>query len=437
MTTDAELLRRQASRESNARTYPRSLPIAVERASGVEVWSVDGRRYLDFFSGAGVLALGHSHPRVVEAVERHLRTFVHGLDFPTPARDDLTTELLATLPSALEGKMKIHWCAPTGSDAVEAAIKLCKVATGRDGIVSFTGAYHGMTAGALAVTSNVKLKDRVHGLMPNVTFAPYAYCRRCPLKLERATCGTACAALLETLLTDSHSGVTRPAGAIMEFVQGEGGTVIPSKEFVARVRAATEEARVPLIDDEIQSGFGRTGKFWAFEHFDVEPDVILTSKALGGIGLPIAAMIYRAELDVWEPGSHIGTFRGNQLAMVAGATALRVMREERVLENVQARGDELASGLRAMRSAAIYDVRALGLMVGVEFAHPETSRPVPAFVRRVRAWCLEHGLLTEQGGRGDSTLRLLPPLIVDRAQTQEALQIIHDAIAATEREGFS
>lgn len=436
MTTDAELLARQAERESNARTYPRGLPLAVGRALGTELWSVDGKRYLDFFSGAGVLALGHNHPRVVEAVERQLHTFVHGLDLPTPVRDELTTQMLATLPHGLQGRMKVHWCAPTGSDAVEAAIKLCKRATGRDGVIAFTGSYHGMTAGALSVTSLVEVKRRVPSLMPGVSFSPFAFCRRCPLQLTKEVCGTACAALLETTLTDTHSGVVTPAATIMEFVQGEGGTIIPPPEFVARVHEATRGAGVPLVADEIQAGFGRTGRFWAFEHFDVLPDVILSSKALGGIGLPLSVMMYHADLDVWEPGTHIGTFRGHQLAMAAGLAALRVMREERVLDNVRARGAELAAGLSSIRSPAITDVRSIGLMAGLDLAYPETSRPLPNLARRVRAECFARGLLIELGGRADATLRLLPPLNVSREQVDEALSVLHDAIRAAEQSGL-
>jgi diaminobutyrate-2-oxoglutarate transaminase len=425
--TNAELLQRQAARESNARTYPRGLPIAVGRAQGVEVFDVEGRRYLDFFAGAGVLALGHNHPEVVAAVEQQLKTFIHGLDLPTPVRDAFTTELLETLPSELAGKVRIHWCAPTGSDAVEAAIKLCKRATGRHGVVAFMGSYHGMTAGALSVTSLVEVKERVPSLMPDVSFAPFAYCGRCPLKLTRPACETACAALLETMLTDTHSGVTPPAAAIFEPVQGEGGTIIPPREFVTRIRAATSAAKVPLIADEIQAGFGRTGRFWSFEHFGIAPDVIVTSKALGGIGFPIAAMIYRSELDAWEPGTHIGTFRGHQTAMAAGLAALRIIKRDRIIDNVRARGEELVQGLSAIDAPCIGEVRGLGLMVGVEIVDPETRAPSFEIARAVRTAAFSRGLLCELGGRHDSTLRLLPPLIVTQENVSEALSILNDA----------
>lgn len=428
--SEAALLARQAERESRARTYPRGMPIAIKSGRGAEVVSVDGRRYLDFFAGAGVLGLGHNHPRVVEAVERQLRTLVHALDFPTPARDDITSELLATLPAELAGKMKIHWCAPTGSDAVEAAMKLCKRATGRGGIIAFMGSYHGMTTGALSVTSLVAARDQIASLMPNVAFAPFAYCARCPLGLRPTNCRTACASLFETLLTDSHSGVPKPAAVIMEMVQGEGGGIVPGRGFVERIRQASAAADVPLIADEIQMGFGRTGKFWAFEHFDVLPDVIVTSKALGGIGLPIAAILYRNELDVWEPGTHIGTFRGHQLAMAAGAAALRVFREEGILESVNQRSAEIAAALATVRSPYVFDIRILGLSIALELANPDTGAAEPAVAMRVRQEAFARGLLCELGGRDNATLRLLPPLVITQAQGKQATDILRAAIAA-------
>ncbi len=431
--SESELLARQAARESAARTYPRGMPIAIARALGAEVFSVDGRRYLDFFAGAGVLALGHNHPRVVEAVKAQLDQLVHALDFPTPARDEITTELLETLPRGLAGRMKIHWCAPTGSDAVEAALKLCKRATGRGGVVAFMGSYHGMTTGALSVTSLVEARDRIPSLMPGAAFAPFAYCARCPLGLDKKSCGTACASLFETMLTDTHSGVPKPAAVIMELVQGEGGGVIPPRDFVRRTRIASQRAQVPWIADEIQMGFGRTGKFWAFEHFDVLPDVIVTSKALGGIGLPVAAIIYRKELDVWEPGAHIGTFRGHQLAMAAGAAALRIFREEDILAAVNRRSEEISTGLTEIRSPYLFEIRVKGLSVALEFADPDTGAIASRFARRVRQEAFSRGLLCELGGRGDATLRLLPPLVITSAQAQEATAIVRAAIDAATR----
>ena len=431
--SSAELLERQAARESNARSYPRGLPVAIAHARGCEITSVDGKRYLDFFAGAGVLAVGHSHPRVVEAVKQQLELVVHTLDLPTPTRDRFVTEVLGLLPARMRPHMRVHICGPSGSDAVEAALKLCKRATGRSSVVAFQGSYHGMTAGALAVTSVRELKERLPGLMPGVHFAPFAYCTRCPLKLTPAHCGTACAALLETTLESTHSGVVSPAAVLMEPVQGEGGSIVPNADFVRRVAAAARHAHAPLIADEIQCGLGRTGRFFAFEHFDIEPDVITLSKALGGIGLPIAAIVYRKELDVWEPGLHIGTFRGHQLAMAAGIAAIEVMREEGLLDNATRRGEQLREGLSRITSRAIREVRGLGLMLGVELAHPETGAPWPEHARRVRAAAFERGLLCELGGPSDATLRLLPPLILTEPEAELGLSVLREAFAACER----
>ena len=423
LLTSAALLARQAERESNARTYPRGLPLAIAHARGCEVYSVEGIRYLDFFSGAGVLAVGHNHPKVVEAVRAQLDLVVHALDLPTPTRDQFVSDVLELLPRGLRDQMRLHICAPTGSDAIEAALKLCKRATGREPVVAFQGAYHGMTTGALAATSCSELRSYLPGLL-GVTFAPYSYCKRCPLKLELGRCGTACAAMFETLLEDSHSGVSRPAAVLMEFVQGEGGGIVPRPEFAARIGRAAQKHGVPLIADEIQAGLGRTGRWFAFEHFDVQPDVIALSKALGGIGLPIAAILYRKELDVWEPGTHIGTFRGHQLAMAAGSAAIRVIRSEGYLDNASERGAQLKAALASLSLSCIGEVRGLGLMLGIELIDPATGAASGERARAVRAECFARGLLCELGGRADATVRLLPPLCLSAAEATEGAEIL-------------
>jgi diaminobutyrate-2-oxoglutarate transaminase len=264
--------------------------------------------------------------------------------------------------------------------------------------------------------------------MPEVSFAPYAYCHRCPLKLARPACGTACAAHFESLFEDSHSGVAKPAAAIVECVQGEGGSIVPPGDFVRRVREATRSASVVLIADEIQAGLGRTGRWFSFEHFDVEPDVVCVSKALGGIGLPISAILYKNELDVWEPGLHIGTFRGHQLAMAAGIAAIRVIRDEGLLENARVRGDHLRAALSKVGSPWVGEVRGLGLMLGVELRDPATGAPASAVAKQVRRACFERGLLCELGGRGDATIRLLPPLVLTEAEAEEGMAILCRAL---------
>lgn len=427
-------LARQASSESNARSYPRWLPIAVERAQGAWIEDADGNVFLDALTGAGVLSLGHNHPVVAEAVRRQLDTFVHGLDLPTPAKAEFTERHLAMLPPGLRDRMRMHFCGPTGANGVEAAIKLCKIATGRSEVVSFQGAFHGSTAAAMALTGNTETKGKVGGALPGVHFFPFSSCARCPLGLRPETCETNCATYLERVLTDPNGGITRPAAVIMEMVQGEGGVVPATAQFARQVREITRKLDIPLIVDEVQTGCGRTGTWFAFERYGIEPDVVVASKALSGIGLPVSVLMYDQALDVWEPGAHIGTFRGNQLAFAAGVAALDVIREERVLENVRERGAQLAELLPALagRHRWISDVRGLGLMWGIELADPDagpdaTSQPVTAMARAVQREALQRGLICEVGGRDDTVVRLLPPLNVTEEQIGFVVDILDRA----------
>jgi diaminobutyrate-2-oxoglutarate transaminase len=426
--TRREVLLRHAARESISRAAARSLPLVVKRAQGVEVWSVEGKRYLDFSCGGGALALGHNHPRVVAALRGNLDDLAEVHDFPAEIRDAFVSELLDFLPPSMKNRMKVHLCAPSGSDAVETAIRLCKQATGRSGVIAFHGAWHGATAGALATSAPRAAKHRVFALMPDVTFAPYSYCLRCPLKLEPSSCGIACAAMLETIFEDSHSGIPDPAAVLIEFMQGEGGSIAALPEFAKRVTAAAQRAEVPLIADEVQTGLGRTGRWWAFEHFAIEPDVIVVANALGGIGLPVAVTLYRNDLDVGGVTAPPTPFRGNQLALVAGRAALAVLREQPILENVVARGDQLKNGLYGIAGRTVAEVRGAGLMLGIEFADPETNAPLPEVARRVRDECFARGLFCALGGRKDATLRLLPPLTVTAEEVDEALSILGGAI---------
>ncbi|GII64063.1 diaminobutyrate--2-oxoglutarate aminotransferase [Sphaerisporangium krabiense] len=426
----AELLARQDRRESNARTYPRRLPIAVAEASGSFLRDVDGNVFIDFLTGAGVLSLGHNHPELVRTVTAQLARLTHGLDFPTPAKDAFTEAQLSMLPAPLRDRMKLHFCGPTGGDAVDAALKLCKTATGRGGVVAFQGAFHGSGHAAMAVSGLVRQKAPVADGVPGVHFFPYSYCARCPLDLAPRTCDTNCAAYLEHSLRDGNGGVGRPAAVIMEMVQGEGGAVPARPEFVRRVRALTRELDIPLIVDEVQTGGGRTGTWFAFERYDIEPDVIVASKALSGIGVPVAVILYDRRLDVWEPGAHIGTFRGNQLAFAAGAEAVRIIRRDDVLGNVRRRGEQVAGLLAplAEKNPWVREARGAGLMWGVELADPRDGSPATGAARRVQASALRRGLVIEVGGRDDCVIRILPPLNVTADVVDTACSILIGAI---------
>lgn len=432
-----ELLDSQAETESNARTYPRKLPVAIATAAGSYVTDVDGRVYIDFLAGAGVLALGHNHPALVAAVRDQLDRLTHGLDFPTPVREEFKRRQLGMLPAGMRERTKIHFCGPTGADAVEAAIKLCKKATGRGGVVAFQGSYHGSTHGAMSLTSETAPKDGLLNLLPGVHFSPYGYCHRCPLRLTPDSCESRCAQLLVNTLQDTHGGVPKPAAIIMELVQGEGGAIPAPPGFVRAIADAAKAHDIPLIIDEVQTGCGRTGTWFAFEQYGIEPDVVVASKGLSGLGLPVAVIMYHRRLDTWAPGSHIGTFRGNNLAFASANAYLDVVEREDVLANVRTEGTYLLSGLRDVRAKSdlVGDVRGLGLMLGMEMlGHPRSGTTSSEVALRVQRAALRRGLIVEIGGRDDCVVRLLPPLNLSRRTAQDALAMLDKALSSVEEE---
>jgi diaminobutyrate-2-oxoglutarate transaminase len=425
----AELLERQQRRESNARTYPRHLPIAITDASGCFVRDADGNVFIDFLNGAGVLPLGHSHPELVRAASDQLTRLAHGLDFPTPAKDAFIEAQMSMLPAHMRDRMKMHFCGPSGANAVDAAIKLCKTATGRGDIVSFQGGFHGSSHAAMAVTGLVEQKEPIANGMPGVHFFPYSYCSHCPLGLTPDTCSVNCVTYLERCLRDPNGGLPLPAAVILEVVQGEGGVVPARKEFVWRIRALTEELGVLLIVDEVQTGGGRTGTWFAFEQYDIVPDVIVASKALSGIGAPVAVIIYHERLDVWAPGAHTGTFRGNQLAFAAGAEAVRILRRDDVLGNVAKRGEQIADRLVELQQhPGVREVRGVGLMWGVELTDSPDGRSAGSVAREVQATALRNGLILEVGGRDDCVIRILPALNISSDVVDIACTVLIDAI---------
>jgi diaminobutyrate-2-oxoglutarate transaminase len=427
----AELLIRQGRRESNARVYPRHIPIAIDEAWGSFVRDLDGNIFIDFLTGAGVLSLGHNHPELVRVATEQLSRFAHGLDLPTPAKDAFTDAQLSMLPPAMQSRTRMHFCGPTGVNAVDAAIKLCKTATGRSDVVSFQGGFHGTTHLGMAVTGVVANKQPIANGVPGVHFFPYSHCTHCPMGLTRDICATNCIGFLEQSLRDPNAGIPLPAAVLLELVQGEGGVVPADQDFVRRLRALTHELDVPLVVDEVQTGCGRTGTWFAFEQYGIEPDVIIASKALSGIGQPIAIIMYDERLDTWAPGAHTGTFRGNQLAFAAGTEAVRIIRRDDVLTNVRQRSAQIHTHLDVLRDHPwIRDVRGVGLMWGIELADPLTGHPAGDLAARVQAEALAEGLVVELGGRDDCVVRMLPPLNVTAEVVEMACSIL---VAAIER----
>ncbi|MBQ3650451.1 MAG: diaminobutyrate--2-oxoglutarate transaminase family protein, partial [Treponema sp.] len=368
---------RQEETESNARSYPRKFPFALAKAQGSWVEDVEGNRYLDFLCGAGTLALGHNDAEVNAAMVELITSNapLHTLDLTTPTKDKFVETLQNLLPGNLKNNAKIQFCSPAGSDAVDAAIKLCKTATGRGTIAAFSGGYHGMGHGALSVTGNLGAKGKIQNLMGGVQFFPYPYSYRCPFGLGGDAGTKAACAYFERLLKDPESGVPLPAAVIIEPIQGEGGVIPAPVEFLQTVRRVTKELGIPMIADEIQCGMGRSGKLFAFEWADIVPDVILISKAIGG-SQPLSLVVYNKDLDKWQPGAHAGTFRGNQLAMKAGTVTLNRISKTEFLADVKRKGDYLFSRLEELKQqvSIIGDVRGKGLMLGIEIVDPHGKK---------------------------------------------------------------
>lgn len=437
---NAYYLERQTRFESNARSYPRKLPIAVRKAAGIYLEDADGKRYLDCLAGAGALPLGHCHPVAVEAVQRAIADGLpwQTLDLTTPVKDAFVEALFSTLPQSFAQSARIQFCGPSGADAIEAAIKLAKTATGRRSVLAFHGAYHGMTHGALSMTGELGPKLAVSGLIADVHFLPFPYAYRCPFNLGGEATWQASVAYIERLLDDSNSGITPPAAMILEVVQGEGGVIPAPDEWLRNIRRITRERNIPLIIDEVQTGLGRTGRLYAFEHAGIVPDMVVLSKAVGG-GLPLSAVVYQEHWDRWLPGAHAGTFRGNQLAMASGAATIRFVKERQLDRRAQALGERLLNGLTHISKAfpQLGDVRGRGLMVGVEIVDIQAEQdrfgacpPDSQLARRIQSECLKRGLILELGGRQGSVVRLLPPLIVTEDDIDHISSIFAGAVAA-------
>jgi diaminobutyrate-2-oxoglutarate transaminase len=438
---NAYYLERQTGFESNARSYPRKLPIAICRAEGIHVEDADGRRYIDCLAGAGALALGHRHPVVVDAVQRALTdgTPWQTLDLTTPVKDAFVHELFQSFSRKFTDAARIQFCGPSGADAIEAALKLVKTATGHRTILAFHGAYHGMTHGALGITGEIGPKIALAGLMADVHFLPFPYSYRCPFSLGGEPGWRASLSYIERLLDDSNSGITPPAGMILEAVQGEGGVIPAPDEWLKGIRQLTLKHGIPLIIDEVQTGVGRTGSMYAFEHAGIVPDVVVLSKAVGG-GLPLSVVVYHKDLDRWLPGAHAGTFRGNQLAMAAGSATLRFIKEQQLERHAAEMGERLMNHFLHIQTncPAIGHVRGRGLMIGVEIVDVQTAAdalgtrpPCCELARKLQRECLKRGLILELGGRQGSVVRLLPPLIVTANDIDKIAAIFKEAIDAS------
>ncbi len=434
---DQTLLNQQQN-ESDVRSYPRRIPIAIEKAYGALIEDTRGQLFLDCLAGAGTLTLGYNHPEINLEIKTQLDSGLpyQTLDITTPVKDRYMRAILDFLPTEFASNACIQFCGPSGADAVEAAIKLAKQTTGRNTMAAFHGAYHGMTNGTMAMMGNLSTKARRQGLMADVHFLPFPYRLRCPYGLSGDEGAKQSLRYIERMLCDDESGVQKPAAIIVEPVQGEGG-VIPAPVFwLQELRRITKEQGILLIFDEIQCGIGKTGYNFAFEESGVTPDILCLSKAVGG-GLPMSLLVFDKSIDTWLPGEHTGTFRGNQLAMATGAKALEIITRDGLTQYALEAGHYFRQGLEkiASQTSCIAEVRGKGLMLGMEivkpcgarnkFGEPEADPELTANIQRA---ALERGLIIEKGGRQGSVLRLLPPLIISYEQIDFALDVIERAI---------
>ena len=436
--TNEHYLTRQDEMESNVRSYPRKLPLAIAKAQGCWVTDVEGNEYLDCLAGAGTLALGHNHPAIIKSIQDTLASGLplHTLDITTPLKDAFSEALLAHFPGGKD-EYRLQFCGPTGADATEAAVKLAKTFTGRGNVISFSGGYHGMTQGSLALTGNLGAKNAVPNLMPGVQFLPYPHEYRCPLGLGGEAGVDALTYYFENFIEDVESGVVKPAAVILEAIQGEGGVVVGPTKWLRKIREVTEKHGILMIADEVQAGFCRSGKMFAFQHAGIEPDIVVMSKAVGG-SLPLAVLAIKKKFDAWQPAGHTGTFRGNQLAMATGYTSLRIMSEQDLAGNAQARGDFIRSELNrlAQEFPCIGNVRGRGLMIGIEIVDERRpadrmgSLPADAVLAaEIQKACFYNKLLLERGGRNGTVVRLLAPLIITQQECEELIKRFRQSVA--------
>ena len=389
--------------ESNVRRYCRTFPAVFTRASGPFLYSETGEEYIDFFAGAGTVNYGHNQPAIKQRVLDYLAAdgIVHGLDLYTPAKRTFLErfEQIVLKPRGLD--FKVQFCGPSGTEAVEAALKLARKITSRSGVFSFMGAYHGLSLGSVAVTGGRRYRGETFPGVSGVTFMPFPF----GFMASFDTIG-----YIDAVLNDPCSGVDKPGAVVVECVQAEGGVCVAPPEWLKRLRALCDRHDLLLVCDEIQVGCHRTGPFFSFETAGIVPDLVVLSKAISGIGSPMSLLLMQRRHDVWDPGDHAGTFRGNQLAFVGATAALEYARDHQLEKQVRER-EAFVGGFLRRELAALGDrvqVRGRGLIWGVDM-----SGVADQAAGKVSRICFENRLVIETAGRNGTVLKLLPPLNID------------------------
>jgi 4-aminobutyrate aminotransferase len=413
-------------------SYTRSYPLVIERGSGAFVEDVDGNVFLDCAAGIAVNSTGHSHPAVVKAITDQAQKFLHmsGTDFYYEPQVRLAEEMAAIAP--ISGGVRTFF-GNSGTEAVEACVKLARYTTGRQNIIAFLGGFHGRTMGSLALTASKAVQRRGFGpLMPGVYHAPYADCYRCPLGLKPETCAAECLNFIDDQLFAHLVTPDEVAAIVAEPIQGEGGYVVAPDQFLQRLRELTRKHGILLVADEVQSGMGRSGRMFAVEYSGVEPDAMAIAKGIAS-GMPLGVALARAGLMAWPPGAHASTFGGNPVSCAAALATIKLLRD-RLVANAADVGGHLMNGLRALadRHRLIGDVRGRGLMIGVELVRDRATKERATDERdKVVDAAFRRGLLLL--GAGKNAIRFSPPLVLTREQADVAVRIFDEALTEVER----
>ncbi len=414
-------------------SYPREYPLVAQRGEGMIVEDVDGNRFLDFSAGIAVVSTGHCHPDVVRAITRQAETLIHmaGTDFYLEVMARLAEKVAQVSPGSFPKRV---YLSNSGTEAMEAALKLARYYTRRHRFIAFFGCFHGRTYGSLSLTCSKVVQRQGFGpFLPGVVHVPYPNPYRCPSHHSAAECAADCdcTEFIETLFKTAVPP-DEVAAIVVEPILGEGGYVIPPPSFLPRLRQLAVRHGILLIFDEVQSGMGRTGRMWACEHFGVVPDILITSKGLAS-GLPLGVMVARADLMTWGPGAHASTFGGNPVACAAALETVRLL-EEKYIANAARMGEYILARLAGWpeKHRAVGEIRGKGLMIGIELVKSRKTRePDPEARAKVVERAFEHGLLIL--GCGESTVRLMPPLIVERDQADFALDVLDRCISEVEK----
>lgn len=407
-------------------SYVRFYPLVIESGKGCIVKDVDGNEYIDLNSGLVCLNVGHSHPKIVNAIKNQSERFLHysNTDFYYKEVIDLAGKLSRITPGRF---MKKAYFGNSGTEAIEAAIKLAKWHTRKHRFIAFVGAFHGRTLGSLSFTASKPVQKRYFfPLLPGVVHVPYPYCYRCPFKLTYPECGYWCVDYIDEMVLRKYAPPEEVAGILFEPIQGEGGYVVPPSGYFERLKKIADRYGLLLIDDEVQAGMGRTGRWFAIEHWKIEPDIVCIAKAIAS-GMPLGATIARARLMDWEGGSHASTFGGNPLSCVAASAVIDVIEEEKLLENAAKEGAYIMKRLETLKDECeiIGDVRGKGLMIGVEIVEDkESKKPGTEEAKEIMLRCWKRGIAVITCG--PSTVRIAPPLVITRELVDSALEIVED-----------